>query len=101
VRPHQRNTGTRKTRHSSGWCVEVWSPTPGCSVPHDISLVGYNDIPIVSRLPVPLTTVKVPFDHIAEMALQLLNGEQSGTGIIRVVTPSLIPRRSSAAPARG
>lgn len=73
----------------------------GLSVPHDISLVGYNDIPIVSRLPVPLTTVKVPFDHIAEMALQLLNGEHSGTGIIRVATPSLIPRRSSAAPARG
>lgn len=73
----------------------------GLSVPHDISLVGYNDIPIVSRLPVPLTTVKVPFDHIAEMALQLLNGEQSGTGIIRVAIPSLIPRRSSAAPARG
>ncbi|MDR7126382.1 LacI family DNA-binding transcriptional regulator [Pseudotabrizicola sp. 4114] len=70
----------------------------GLSVPHDISLVGYNDIPIVSRLPVPLTTVRVPFDHIAEMALQLLNGEHSGTGPIRVATPTLIPRSSGAMP---
>lgn len=70
----------------------------GLSVPHDISLVGYNDIPIVSRLPVPLTTVKVPFDHIAEMALQLLNSATEGTREVRVATPSLIPRKSTAAP---
>lgn len=70
----------------------------GLSVPHDISLVGYNDIPIVSRLPVPLTTVKVPFDHIAEMALKLLNTVPSGTENVRIATPSLIPRKSTAAP---
>jgi len=70
----------------------------GFSVPHDISLVGYNDIPIVSRLPIPLTTVKVPFDHIAEMALQLLNNATEGSSEVRVATPSLIPRKSTAAP---
>lgn len=70
----------------------------GLSIPHDISLVGYNDIPIVSRLPVPLTTVKVPFDHIAEMALQLLSSPQSGANRVRVATPSLIPRKSTSAP---
>ena len=32
----------------------------GLRIPDDLSLVGYNDIPIVSRLPVPLTTVRVP-----------------------------------------
>jgi LacI family transcriptional regulator len=70
----------------------------GLSVPRDVSLVGYNDIPIVSRLPVPLTTVKVPFDHIAEMALQLLNNATEGSSEVRVATPSLIPRKSTAAP---
>lgn len=30
----------------------------GLSVPDDVPLVGYNDILIVSRLPVPLTTVR-------------------------------------------
>ncbi|MBQ2260488.1 MAG: LacI family DNA-binding transcriptional regulator [Loktanella sp.] len=72
----------------------------GLSIPHDISLVGYNDIPIVSRLPVPLTTVKVPFDHIAEMALQLLSSPQRGANRVRVATPSLIPRKSTSAPPR-
>lgn len=70
----------------------------GLSIPRDISLVGYNDIPIVSRLPVPLTTVQVPFEHIAEMALQLLNSAADGSSEVRVATPSLIPRKSTAAP---
>lgn len=72
----------------------------GLSIPNDISLVGYNDIPIVSRLPVPLTTVKVPFDHIAEMALQLLNDAVEDANEVRVATPSLIPRKSTAAPGK-
>ncbi|WP_238529713.1 LacI family DNA-binding transcriptional regulator [Pseudooceanicola batsensis] len=67
----------------------------GLSVPGDISLVGYNDIPIVSRLPVPLTTVRVPFDRVAEVALRLLfeDGQES---VVRKITPSLIPRKSTA-----
>jgi LacI family transcriptional regulator len=71
--------------------------TLGLTVPDDVSLVGYNDIPIASKLPMPLTTVRVPFDQIAESALDLLTdpptGEQPRT---RVATPTLIPRRSTA-----
>jgi hypothetical protein len=40
----------------------------------DLSLVGYNDIPVVSRLPVPLTTVRVPFGAIAVNALTCSGG---------------------------
>lgn len=69
----------------------------GLSIPGDISLVGYNDIPIVSRLPVPLTTVRVPFDRVAEVALQLLFDEGSEASV-RKITPSLIPRKSSSTP---
>ena len=47
----------------------------GFSIPDDISLVGYNDIPIVSSLPTPLTTVRVPFDQIAAAALELLTSD--------------------------
>lgn len=68
----------------------------GLSVPQDISLVGYNDIPIVSRLPVPLTTVRMPFDRVAEVALQLLFDTQNSPEVIQV-TPSLIPRKSTSA----
>jgi len=71
----------------------------GRSVPEDVSLVGYNDIPIVSRLSTPLTTVRVPFDQIAAAALDLLTGGPSGKNDrIRIATPTLIPRRSTAAP---
>lgn len=70
----------------------------GLSVPGDVSLVGYNDIPIVGHLPTPLTSVKVPFDQIATTALELLTAETvSSRERIRVATPSLIPRRSTIA----
>ena len=69
----------------------------GLSVPKDVSLVGYNDIPIVSRLPIPLTSVRVPFDQIAGAALQLLiSGAQGDHDRVRVAPPTLIPRRSTA-----
>ena len=69
----------------------------GLSVPKDVSLVGYNDIPIVSHLPTPLTSVRVPFDQIASAALELLiSGPQGDRGRVRVAPPTLIPRRSTA-----
>jgi len=68
----------------------------GLSVPDDVSLIGYNDIPIVSHLPTPLTTLRVPFDQIAMAALDLLDGIGVGDGRLRVATPTLIPRNSTA-----
>ena len=50
----------------------------GLLIPEDVSLVGYNDIPIVSRLPVPLTSAHVPFDQIAASALDLLTHGPEG-----------------------
>lgn len=68
----------------------------GLTVPRDVSLVGYNDIPIVSRLPTPLTTMRVPFDQIATGALDLLFGPPNpDPSPLRVVTPTLIPRAST------
>jgi LacI family transcriptional regulator len=61
--------------------------------------VGYNDIPVVSRLPVPLTTVRVPFPQIAANALELLrdagNGDPPRT---LIAAPTLIPRKSATPP---
>ena len=71
----------------------------GLSMPGDVSLVGYNDIPIVSRLPTPLTSVRVPFDQIASSALDLLtHGPGGQQDRIRVATPTLIPRQSTTRP---
>ena len=70
----------------------------GLQVPDDLSLVGYNDIPVVSRLPVPLTTIRVPFPQIAANALDLLR-EAGNDDPPRelVAAPTLIPRKSATA----
>ena len=73
----------------------------GLVIPDDLSIIGYNDIPVVSRLPVPLTTIREPFNHIARGAIDLLlNETPNHSGEIRtiVATPTLIPRKSTAAP---
>ena len=76
----------------------------GLRIPDDLSVIGYNDIPVVSKLPVPLTTIREPFNLIARGAIDLLLDERPNpTGDIPtiVATPTLIPRRSTAAPRRG
>lgn len=65
----------------------------------DLSIVGYNDIPLVSRLPVPLTSVHTHFDRIAEIALDMILEIGSTRGIERTM-PTLIPRASTAPPRR-
>ncbi len=66
----------------------------GLQVPHDISVVGYNDIPLVSLLPVPLTTVRVPFHQIAKNALDLILS-QHHESTVKMATPTLIPRNTT------
>lgn len=63
----------------------------------ELSIVGYNDIPLVSRLPVPLTSVHTHFDRIAEIALDLLL-DTDGSARIERTMPTLIPRASTAPP---
>jgi LacI family transcriptional regulator len=58
---------------------------------------AYNDIPIVSHLPTPLTTLRVPFDQIASAALDLLtSGPEADHERIRIAAPTLIPLKSTA-----
>ncbi|WP_413105251.1 LacI family DNA-binding transcriptional regulator [Streptomyces sp. Inha503] len=68
----------------------------GLRVPDDLSVVGYNDIPLAARLPVPLTTVRVPFDAIATAAVDQLIGLVTGAPAeTRTFAPTLIPRRTT------
>lgn len=64
------------------------------SLGEDISIVGYNDIPLVEKLSVPITSVRTPFDQIAEKAVDLLREESTPTGTTSFI-PTLLPRRSS------
>lgn len=68
----------------------------GINVPDELSVVGYNDIPVVSRLPVPLTTIRVPFAQLAANALELLHEASTAAPPRTLVSaPTLIPRRSA------
>jgi LacI family transcriptional regulator len=73
----------------------------GLRVPDDVSLVGFDDIPIVRFLTPALTTVQVPIAEIVGRALQrLVEVLQGGREIVRrndVVTPSLAVRASTSA----
>lgn len=71
----------------------------GKTIGRDLSIVGYNDIPLAEKLPVPLTSVRVPFDQIAEAGVGLLFDE-SPDAKIRKALPVLIPRKSTAPPGR-
>ncbi|ACL41333.1 transcriptional regulator, LacI family [Pseudarthrobacter chlorophenolicus A6] len=63
----------------------------------DLSLVGYNDTPLAARLPTPLTSVRVPLDQIARTAIDLLTHPDTEMRV-RISTPTLIPRDSTAPP---
>lgn len=45
----------------------------GIRVPEDVKLVGFDDRPIASLLPVTLTTIRQPIQEIAESALRLMD----------------------------
>jgi LacI family transcriptional regulator len=64
------------------------------TVGEDLALVGYNDIPLSSRLSTPLSSVRVPLDQIAGNAIDLIVNPDKGPKI-RKSMPTLIPRESS------
>lgn len=66
----------------------------GRSVPQDVSVVGYNDIPLARYLSPPLSTVRIPFDEIARNCLELLREQVAGAGDThtRVSEPELVVR---------
>jgi len=63
----------------------------------DLALVGYNDTPLSSRLPTPLTSVRVPLDQIARTAIDLITDPDKEPRV-RKSMPTLIPRESSGQP---
>jgi DNA-binding LacI/PurR family transcriptional regulator len=44
----------------------------GLHIPNDVAVVGYDDIPLLEYLPVPLTSVRVPTVEMGRMAAELL-----------------------------
>jgi DNA-binding LacI/PurR family transcriptional regulator len=73
----------------------------GISVPDDISIVGFDDIPESGYFLPPLTTICQDFPRIGKLGIQCLLEEiRSGSRGPRnyVVVPTLVQRASTAAP---
>lgn len=58
----------------------------GLRVPDDLSIVGFDDLDISSRLEPPLTTLAQPFKQIGETAVHLLHRRINGGGAIQRIT---------------
>lgn len=52
----------------------------GLDIPRDVSVVGFDDIPVSQHLWPPLTTVRQDFAEIGRRAIRVLLGEVSGDG---------------------
>jgi DNA-binding LacI/PurR family transcriptional regulator len=72
----------------------------GLSVPADMSVVGYDDIPPAPYLDPPLTTVRQNLAELGKLAVALLIEAGEKPGHVRQVTvsPELVTRGSSASP---
>src|SRR5215510_5102618 len=54
------------------------SQVMGIKVPDEMSIVGYDDIEIMSELPIPITTVRVSSDEVGRRAARLLVAKLEG-----------------------
>lgn len=75
----------------------------GLRVPDDISVVGFDDIPLAALTRPPLTTVAQPVRRMGEVAVELLLAQLRGKGDARrrvVLEPQVVARQSTGAPRR-
>ena len=75
----------------------------GKRVPEDFSVVGYDDIPMATRVKPPLTTVMQNKRDLGGICAQILMEEiEAGPGCIHrqtILRPRLVIRNSTAPPA--
>jgi LacI family transcriptional regulator len=73
----------------------------GRRCPEDVSIAGYDDMPLADMLAPPLTTIRIALNEMGVQAAQLIldhiHGALSGPGRI-VLPPELVVRGSTAAP---
>ena len=75
----------------------------GHRVPHEISVVGFDDIPECAFFEPPLTTVRQDFAEMGRRSFSMLLDGMEGTPIARrreAIAPTLVIRDSTAAPPR-
>jgi len=74
----------------------------GLSVPDDVSVVGFDDIPLASYLTRPLTTIAQPITQMGASAsrtlLERISGKLSGPATHQIFPTFLVSRETTAAP---
>mgnify|MGYP001954850957 CR=1 FL=1 len=74
----------------------------GLEIPKDISVIGYDNIPQMSSLETPLTSVGVPIDKLAlrivQSLLQLIENPDVDLPFVQALTPELNDRGSCCPP---
>jgi LacI family transcriptional regulator len=74
----------------------------GLMCPHDISVTGFNDMPMVDRIDPPLTTIRIQQYKVGEAAGRMLLGQMQGIVPLEprhlVLPVELVVRQSSAPP---
>ncbi|MEQ6901552.1 LacI family DNA-binding transcriptional regulator [Nocardioides sp. YIM 152588] len=69
----------------------------GRSVPGDVSVVGFDDIPEAAYLIPPLTTVRQDFTAVGQRAIEIIRAALAGAPCPeRLIAPELVVRDSSA-----
>ena len=75
----------------------------GLRVPEDVSVVGFDDLPLAAYMPVPLTTVKMPKDRMGALAAEMLIRHVEANEVIPpqkvLLDAELIVRASTCPPA--
>jgi LacI family transcriptional regulator len=81
-------------------CYDVLAEA-GLRCPEDVSIVGFNDIPLLDKLSPPLTTVRVPHYELGSRATELLLrrlDDPSSEPLTVLLQPQLVVRGSTCSP---
>ena len=72
----------------------------GITCPDDVSIVGFNDVPLTDKISPPLTTVRLPGYELgrlaAELVLTRIDGSEGAANTV-MLTPELVVRESTSA----
>jgi DNA-binding LacI/PurR family transcriptional regulator len=100
--PSERATVLFCTNDLTAICTTRGLLDAGLTVPQDVSLVGYDDIPLSAMMPCPLTTVAQPVEEMMKEAAKTIvgriEGRITGTALHLALPTHLVLRESIAAP---
>jgi LacI family transcriptional regulator len=72
----------------------------GLAVPDDLSIIGFDDLPVAMDVTPPLTTVRLPLEEIGARALTLALQDGDGKPLVETIEAELVVRASAGPPPR-